>query len=112
MKHGPSLTSLTLDDAYLEDSLAAGVAERCRNLQELSIIGCKGILGSGLSSFSRHCTGLRKLKVSLRLVVGESYGKVPINPFCLLQVGGGVWSDSALCGFKDLHSLSIVRRNS
>eukprot|EP00958_Prasinococcus_capsulatus_P012439 scaffold1239_cov319-Prasinococcus_capsulatus_cf.AAC.7 len=82
LRHGPTLTSLCLDEAFLSDSGAANLATNCPNLGCLSLIGCKGLTEAGVLSFAESCCYLQSL-----------------------QLGGGVWPDTALRAFKDLKSL-------
>lgn len=85
------LAVLHMDGACVDNQLLVNLAESCRKLTELSIVGCLGLTDVGLQALAAGLKLLRKL-----------------------SVGGakGTWTEQGgLSAFKDLDSLAIARRN-
>ena len=82
---------LHLDGSSLEDATMKCLAESCREVAELSLVGCTELTDAGLELVARGCEKLRTL-----------------------AVGGakGMWSvQRGLACFRGLQSLSVSRRS-
>eukprot|EP00775_Hariotina_reticulata_P005872 gene5872-6113_t len=88
---GGCMLSLTLDGCYVDCLAAAAVARGCPRLQQLSVVGCKGLCDVGLQAL---------VQCSSHMVA--------------LAVGGaaGNWAEGiALSGLTGLTELQVIRRS-
>ncbi|KAF6256685.1 hypothetical protein COO60DRAFT_1461579 [Scenedesmus sp. NREL 46B-D3] len=106
---GAHLACLALDGCHVDDATAAFIGTRCRRLQRLSLVGCRGLGSVGLHALLSGC-GQGKSDLCCGSTASSSSSRLSS-----LQLGGSRcrWREAeALSGVSSLTELRLLRRSS